>query len=311
MEKLSVAINNAVLQGEWEPIRISNSGPQLSHLLFADDVLLFIKAKNSQLRYVKSLFDRFSKASGLKINISKSRAFYSSGIPQGKIHSLTTVTGIRSTTSLAKYLGFPMLHGRPKRSDFLFIIERMQTRLASWKNRLLNKTGRLTLATSVLSSIPSYCMQINWLPQNICDSIDQMTRNFIWRGLNNKGIHLVNWRTVTTPKQLGGLGLRTARDTNICLLGKLVWDLVQSTDKLWVRLLSTNTLVVIISFIQRFIAVALLVGPLSSAPKILSNKDMFGALAQVHPPSGSVTGPIMVFLELTYPSSTSTTSTYP
>jgi hypothetical protein len=240
MEKLSVAINETVIQGSWEPIHITNGGPQISHLLFADDVLLFTKAKSSQFRFITSLFDRFSRASGLKINISKSRAYYSSGTPNRKINKLTSISGIQSTTSLAKYLGFPMLQGRPKKSDFNFIIEKMQTRLASWKNRLLNRAGRLTLATSVLSSIPTYYMQINWLPQNICDRIDQTSRNFIWKGTNNKGIHLVNWSKVTRPKYLGGLGIRAARDANICLLGKLVWDIVQSTNKLWVNLLSNK-----------------------------------------------------------------------
>ncbi|XP_024632727.1 uncharacterized protein [Medicago truncatula] len=238
MEKLSVAIQDAVLQGSWEPIHIINDGPQISHLLFADDVLLFTKAKSSQLQFITNLFDRFSRASGLKINISKSRAYYSSGTPNGKINNLTAISGIQSTTTLGKYLGFPMLQGRPKRSDFNFILEKMQTRLASWKNRLLNRTGRLTLATSVLSTIPTYYMQINWLPQNICDSIDQTARNFLWKGSNNKGIHLVNWKTITRPKSIGGLGIRSARDANICLLGKLVWDMVQSTNKLWVNLLA-------------------------------------------------------------------------
>lgn len=194
MEKFSVAINSAVNQGSWEPIQITNSGPQISHLFFADDVLLFTKAKSSQFHFIHNLFERFSRASGLKINISKSIAYYSSGTPHGKITTLTSISGIQTTNSLGKYLGFPMLHGRPKRSDFNFIIEKMQARLASWKNRLLNRTGRLTLAASVLSSIPTYYMQINWLPQNICDSIDQTTWNFIWKGTDNKGIHLVNWK---------------------------------------------------------------------------------------------------------------------
>jgi hypothetical protein len=176
----------------------------------------------------------------LKINISKSRAYYSSGTPHGKITSLTSISGIQSTNSLGKYLGFPMLQGRPKKSDFNFIIEKMQTRLSAWKSRLLNRAGRLTLASSVLSSIPTYYMQINWLPQNICDSIDQTTRNFLWKGSNNKGIHLVNWKKVTSPKSVGGLGIRTARNANTSLLGKLVWDMVQSTDKLWVNILSNK-----------------------------------------------------------------------
>ena len=116
----------------------------------------------------------------------------------------------------------------------------MHTRLASWKNKLLKKPGRLTLASSVLSSIPSYYMQINWLPQHLCDNIDKTTRDFIWKGTNNKGINLVNWQKVTSPKHLGGLGIRSARETNISLLGKLVWDMVQSTNKLWVHLISNK-----------------------------------------------------------------------
>ena len=114
----------------------------------------------------------------------------------------------------------------------------MQTRLSSWKNKLLNKPGRLALASSVLSSIPSYYMQINWLPQSICDGIDQTTRNFIWRDSNNKGVHLVGWEKIAKPKSMGGLGIRTARRNNICLLGKLVWDMTQHSTKLWVQLLS-------------------------------------------------------------------------
>ena len=117
MEKLFVAISNAVTQGEWEPISIASGGPQISHLIFADNVLLFMKARNSQIRFATDLFERLSHASGLKINLSKSRAFYSSETPQGKINSIKNISRIRSARFLDKYLGFPMLKGRPKRSD--------------------------------------------------------------------------------------------------------------------------------------------------------------------------------------------------
>ncbi|CAJ2670486.1 unnamed protein product [Trifolium pratense] len=198
----------------------------------------FDNAKKSQLRFITNLFDVFSRASGLKINISKSRALFSSGIPRAKIQQLTSITGIRSTPSLGKYLGFSILNGRAKKSDFDFIIEKMQTRLASWKSKLLNKPGRLALASSVLTSIPSYYMQIAWLPQSICNIIDHTTRHFIWKGSTNTGINLVGWQKISCPKRCGGLGIRAARDMNTSLLGKLVWDLLQDSDKLWVRVLS-------------------------------------------------------------------------
>lgn len=50
-------------------------------------------------------------------------------------------------------MGFPILIGRPKRNGFYFIIEKMKIRLASWKNKLLNRSGRLALTTFVLSFI--------------------------------------------------------------------------------------------------------------------------------------------------------------
>ncbi|PNX59952.1 ribonuclease H, partial [Trifolium pratense] len=112
MEKLSIAINNAVQRKAWDPVHIFDNSPRMSHLLFGDDVLLFTKAKNSQIRFITDLFERFSNASGLKINLSKSRAFYSTGTPSAKIDKLTSISGIRSTTSLDKYLGFPILKGR-------------------------------------------------------------------------------------------------------------------------------------------------------------------------------------------------------
>jgi len=60
MKKLSSAINNAMNQRNWEPIRINNTG--------------------SQFKFVSKLFEDFSKALGLKVNLSKSRALFSSDI---------------------------------------------------------------------------------------------------------------------------------------------------------------------------------------------------------------------------------------
>lgn len=54
MNRLSwgIGIEKRVNWGEWQPIQISRDGPSISHLLFADDVLLFSKASVSQARVV-------------------------------------------------------------------------------------------------------------------------------------------------------------------------------------------------------------------------------------------------------------------
>lgn len=48
---------------------------------------------------------------------------------------------------------------------------------------------------------------------------------------------MVRWNVITQSKKHGGLGVRRSRDQNVALLGKLVWDILVSKDKLWVHVL--------------------------------------------------------------------------
>lgn len=44
------------------------------------------------------------------------------------------------------------------------------------------------------------------------------------------------------PKSRGGLEIRTARASNISIIGKHVWELIHNPDKFWVNLLSSKYL---------------------------------------------------------------------
>lgn len=71
MEKLSLLIQKKVDQRQWQPLSCSRGGPKVSHLLFADDVLLFTKANISQARVVSSTLKEFCRVSGLKILLNR------------------------------------------------------------------------------------------------------------------------------------------------------------------------------------------------------------------------------------------------
>lgn len=131
-----------------------------------------------------------------------------------------------------------MLHGQPTKDDYAEVVDRLTSKLASWKGRLLNKLGRVVLANSVLSTMPAYGMQLHWYLENVCQVIDKTIRSFIWRGHNDSGMHMVGWSKITKPKRHGGLGVRVARHQNIALLGKRIWDLLHEKEKLWVHMLS-------------------------------------------------------------------------
>jgi len=145
-------------------------------------------------------------------------------------------------SNLGKYLGFQIHRGRIKKEDFSSIMDRVSSKLASWKGRLLNKPVRVTLANSVLTAIPAYSMQIQWLPQYVCDHLDKTVHNFIWKGSTNKGMNMVGWEKITKSKKNGGLGVRIARKQNIALLGKLVWDMFKPSNHLLSQILSARYL---------------------------------------------------------------------
>nr|XP_025692428.1 uncharacterized protein LOC112794656 [Arachis hypogaea] len=66
IERLSQIISFAVNQNFWEPMVLNRGGPKLSHLCFADDIVLFGKASMEQVEVVRGILDLFCKCSGQK-----------------------------------------------------------------------------------------------------------------------------------------------------------------------------------------------------------------------------------------------------
>ena len=95
MDFLSHDILKVVELNHWKAVSISRNGLTLSHLFFADDVLLFTKATRSQVVTVEGIVTNFSNMLGLKVNISKPRAFFSATTRRSKIKSMVATTGIR------------------------------------------------------------------------------------------------------------------------------------------------------------------------------------------------------------------------
>lgn len=82
MEWLRHHFQSAISFEEWSPIQLSRTGPNLSYLLFADDLVIFSKVELKHSGLFKSFLGNFCELSGHKVNARKTNVFYSASVKE-------------------------------------------------------------------------------------------------------------------------------------------------------------------------------------------------------------------------------------
>jgi hypothetical protein len=235
MEALSRMINKAVEGGVLSSFQVGSrdqSMVQVSHLVFADDTLIFSDANPAHIFNLRVLFTWFEAISGLKINFNKSEMAPVGNVPD--LGNLADILRCKTVQLPINYLGLPL--GAKAKSKAIWdpILEKMERKLAGWQRMYLSKGGRVTLIKSTLSSLPTYYLSLFPIPSSVALRIDKIQRDFLWGGIGDgKRFHLINWHQVCQPLKFGGLGFRNIRIFNQALLGKWLWRYGTETDAFW------------------------------------------------------------------------------
>lgn len=132
MERLSILIDTKCREGSWKGIKISKDSDELTHLFFADDLLIFGKANISNSKAIMEVLNEFCVLSGKTINLHKSKLLISSNVPRNRARRLSITCGIGLTNDLGTYIEVPLLHKRANKDHFKRIIEKVQSRLAAF-----------------------------------------------------------------------------------------------------------------------------------------------------------------------------------
>ena len=238
MERLCHCIEGAVEEKKWKPVILSRGGPQLSHICFADDLILFAEASVVQVRVIRGVLEIFCRASGQKVSLPKSKIFFSTNVSREHGEQISRESGIASTRELVKYLRMLILQKRINKDTFGEVLEKVASRLSGWKTQTLSLAGRVTLTKAVLSSIPVHTMSTICLPVSTLKKLDSLSRSFVWGG----GQHLVAWGKICKSKTEGGLGIRKSRDINKALIAKVGWRLVEDIERFSLRFFGVSTL---------------------------------------------------------------------
>ncbi|KAA3485416.1 reverse transcriptase [Gossypium australe] len=114
-EGLSSLMRVANQAGLVKGARVSRRGPEVSHLLFVDDCMMFGEAIEQGARNLKDILKEYETCSGQCVNFNKSTIFYSSNTSADAKEKVSSLLGVMSSSNPEKYLGLPNVVGRRKK----------------------------------------------------------------------------------------------------------------------------------------------------------------------------------------------------
>jgi len=196
---------------------------QLSHVLFVDDVLLLGAATVEEWTNYHMITYVFCSAMGMMISSSKSILIHAEKVLQPEIAEIFAIDGVPLGEGF-KYLGFFMKPNSYRIRDWVWLWKRIEKKINHWVNRYLTLGGRLTLAKSVLESMPVYWLSLYKVPCTILAGIRKRIFSFIWKGKNSlEKLHLARWEILAMPKNKGGWGIKNLSLFSQALRLKSLW----------------------------------------------------------------------------------------
>lgn len=132
---LSLMIREAKSKGLIQGVKVARGSPAVSHLLFADDSLLFAKASLFFAWEIKRILSTFEKTSGQHINFHKSALSFSPNEGEADIEQIRNIIGIDVVSKHSKYLGLPSFISCNKSDIFKPIVDWVANKVDGWKEK--------------------------------------------------------------------------------------------------------------------------------------------------------------------------------
>ncbi|GJU75969.1 RNA-directed DNA polymerase, eukaryota, reverse transcriptase zinc-binding domain protein [Tanacetum coccineum] len=184
---------------------------EITHLCFADDLLVFCHRDCKSVRIIKKSLDKFSSFSGLLPNMQKSTIFFR-GLSNAEQQNILNIISFSVGKLPVRYLGVPLITKQISINDCKPLVNKVKTKINDWKNKSLSYAG------------------------SVIYEIDKMLKGFLWcQGDLTKGKGKVSWNAVCKPKDQGGLGLNNLGMWNEVLITKHLWNVATKKDTLWFK----------------------------------------------------------------------------
>jgi len=118
-EGLSCLLNNS--REHDMGIIVAKNALKINHLFFADDSILFFKARANVAEGVQPMLADYCNASGQRINYDKSSIFFSKKCSENSKEQVKQKVNVHNEALTERYLGLPTDVGRTKNGAFKYL----------------------------------------------------------------------------------------------------------------------------------------------------------------------------------------------
>ena len=229
------------LYSRYPSVRYRSAAPSdISHLSFADDIVIFANGSRCSLQRVMDFLQRYQAVSGQLISQAKSSFYIGKSAPASCRAIVHSVTSFQWRQLPFIYLGCPIFTGCLKISYFDDLVRKVRERISGWANRLLSFGGKLILIRHVLSSLPLHLFHVLRPPSTVIQSLERSFTRFLWGDSEGRRrIHWCRWPAVCFPVDEGGLGIRSFDDMAEASEIKLWWRFRQQSS-LWASFMKSK-----------------------------------------------------------------------
>jgi Reverse transcriptase (RNA-dependent DNA polymerase) len=159
-EVLSRSVLAAQKRGCLSRVKLTAGVPALTHIMYADNLVLLDQAEEGELTSLKEIMKIFGGVSGLRINNEKFVLWFSKYTKERERRLVQLHFPAKDSDDNTTYLGYHMPKGRKTSKHYNKLEVQMLGRLGGWKLHTLLHAGRLALTKHVLLVLP--CLSIIW-----------------------------------------------------------------------------------------------------------------------------------------------------
>ncbi|PKU82128.1 Putative ribonuclease H protein [Dendrobium catenatum] len=230
MDGLSACFEEANTNQLFSGISLGNS--LVTHLLYADDLLVFSKATLREASSLKTILENFESHSGLRVNPSKSSIIFSKNCITAD--DICLLLNIQQTLSPIKYLGIPVFTKKLSQAHFQPLLLRITKALDGCKAKTLSFGGRIQFLRYTIMNTIAFWVRGSSIPKSCFKTLNKLCSRFLfYKEISVKKLHLIAWKDTCTPTINGGIGLPSLDSLSFGFSCSTIWRFLNGSNPLF------------------------------------------------------------------------------